>query len=263
MIRTVKNIISESFKRYTAPVNRAPVFIYGNQKSGTSAIASLLGEATGHSYTIDIFHRFGNLEEKLIRRQISFDKFLSTSKYYFSKKIIKEPTLTLYHHEIKKRYTGARFVFIVRDPRANIRSILNRLNLPGNLKALSSDEKKVIENISPQWKMIMDGGLYGHRGKSYIETLARRYNKMAEVYLKSPSEFILIKYENFSRDKTGAINALARQLSFQLKQDISGLANRQFQPRGRRVDSYYDFFGDENLETIERTCAGCLEVFGY
>ena len=66
-LRKLKFILKRSFENNFFRKNKVnSTIIYGNQKSGTSAIASLLGMATGKSYIIDVFIKTG-LEEKTIR----------------------------------------------------------------------------------------------------------------------------------------------------------------------------------------------------
>ena len=47
--------IKKVYVRKTARIHPAPVIVLGHQKTGTSVIASLLGETTNKSGTIDMF----------------------------------------------------------------------------------------------------------------------------------------------------------------------------------------------------------------
>lgn len=178
--RSVSNVRyrwREHWRRQTTQVNPQPILIFGNQKSGTSAITTLLGEATGLSYTIDIFCLYANLEEQILAGQNSFDELLHKGRYYFSKDIIKDPGLTFFYSELRTRFPQAKRVFILRDPRQNIRSILNRLGLPGHLQDLSAEDWHRVRRDTPSWLPVLDGRLAGHHGRTHIETLALRCKK--------------------------------------------------------------------------------------
>src|SRR5690606_37975827 len=116
-----------------------PIFILGNQKTGTSAIAALLGEATGNPYTIDVFCHLGDLQRRLFNRELTFRQFIVRSKDFFSKKIVKEPSFTFFYDELRREFPEATFVLIVRDPHENVRSILNRLEIPGDFSGSEVD----------------------------------------------------------------------------------------------------------------------------
>src|SRR5882724_5729315 len=102
----------------TARVRSNPVFILGNQKSGTSAIATLLAEATGLSLTLDILPEIKNPRyPQVVRGELRFRDFVRRYKLCFSRHIIKEPNITLLHDRLRAYFPEAQFVFVVRDPR--------------------------------------------------------------------------------------------------------------------------------------------------
>src|SRR5690606_9258004 len=125
------------------------------------------------------------------------------------------------------------------------------------------EQKSRVDSISIQWRLIMAGEAYDHRGKNYIETLALRYNKMAAVYAQDPRCFVLVRYEDFIQSKTEHIRKLAGELGLPMKQDISAIVDQEFQPKGERVKSYAGFFGEKNLGIIEDTCSSYMRLFGY
>jgi hypothetical protein len=244
-------------------VNPDPIFIFGNQKSGTSAISALLGEATSLSYTIDILCLYNDIELQLFHNQCSFDDFINKAKYYFSKDIIKDPGFTFFYHEIVSRFPHSKRVFILRDPRQNIRSILNRLSIPGDLDDLSPQDWHKIQHNFPNWYHILEGSLAGHKGNNYIETLALRCQKCFQIYQEHKSELIPIYYENFNRDKIREITNLAIELGLLVTRDISHVKDVQFQPRGNSNESLYNFFGTRNLQIIEEICSPEMKSIGY
>jgi hypothetical protein len=242
-------------------INKNPILILGNQKSGTSAIAALLASATGYQATIDIRGIYEPIQTRIHSRTLSFAEFVKKNKVDFSKEIIKEPCLTLLFDDLAAYFRHPKFVFIVRDPRDNIRSILNRLNLPGNLENENQHPQYV--DISPEWKLVVNGRWLGLSGENYIELLSERWNLMSQIYLKNAPTIEMIRYEDFLKNKRQSIENLAAKLALGVKFDISDKVNVQYQPKGDRSVTWLDFFGKENLARLERRCKNMMEHFGY
>jgi hypothetical protein len=240
--------------------NPDAIFILGNQKSGTSAIAHLLSFATGIPATIDLKNEITNPTCYLVRSgEVSFSEFLDMNKEDFTRPIIKEPSLTILFNELRQTFKNAKFVFVVRDPRDNIRSILDRLKIPGDLRHL-----KQVTMIPRAWHVIINNVGLDLRGKSYIEKLAHRWNHMAEIYLRNKEHFILIRYELFLSNKIDTITSLANLLGVRTIYDVASRVDEQFQPAGMNRDkSWSEFYNKRNLLQIERICRHCMVELGY
>ena len=264
--RSVRNVWSRwlGYWRWkTSRVNPEPILVLGNQKSGTSAIAALLGKATGLSYTIDIFCFFGDAERKLLAGDMDFETFVQKARYRFSKDIVKEPSFIAFYEELASRFPDARFVFVVRHPVANIRSILDRLNLPGDRTSLCRSHWIRVADESRNWEMILRGRQYGHEGDNYIQTLARRWKMSAQLYLSERRRFERITYEKFNQNKEGQVYDLARRLGLDVLNDIGDEVDVQYQPKGRRNADPESFFGARNLEIIYDVCRPEMDALGY
>jgi hypothetical protein len=246
-----------------AQISSAPIFVLGNQKSGTSAIAALLAEMTDLSVSIDL------IKEDLYRHQtyprirtgkISFSKFLAMNRLSFSRDIVKEANLTIFYDELITHFPQSKFVFIVRDPRDNIRSQLNLMGIPGDLPQLGSIHLK---NLPRGWDIIIDGRWLGLKGENYIEILAARWNLMVDVYRDQANNMTLVRYEDFMTDKVKEIARLAGNLGLAQVNEITNKVNLQFQPRGNRLVSRKSFFGSDNLDRIERICSERMHFLNY
>ncbi|HHP7245861.1 MAG TPA: sulfotransferase [Elainellaceae cyanobacterium] len=260
-IRTTAFFISYDVQATRATVNPHPIFILGNQKSGTSAIAALLGDLTGLSVAVDLSKEVKKpTYHRVCQGQLPFSKFVQTHKLEFSKQIIKEPNLTLLYPHLRQHFPSAQFVFVLRDPRDNIRSILNRLNLPGHRSQLTPADQ---QTISLAWQLILNTNWLGQGGSSYIERLAIRWNLMADVYLNHPEQMRLIRYEDFRANKIETLMALAQATGLQPCHDIRDRLDVQFQPKGNRTVDWHDFFGDRNLAKIEQLCGSRMKALNY
>jgi hypothetical protein len=253
----IRHLIGNTF----ATRHPAPIFILGNQKSGTSAIALLLGEMSGLTATNDLRREIGDQLILPIRAgQIPFSRLLRRNRLDFSRPIIKHPNLTLIYEELRQAFPRAQFAFVIREPSDNIRSILDRLDLAGTLDQIDSDRWP---SLPAAWQAILRGDGLELGSNRPAEVLAHRWNLMADVYLDRAQQMQLIRYEDFAADKVGMLRDLAVSLGLRETRDISASVDRQFQPRGshRGIDPR-DFFGD-NFEVITGICRERMERFGY
>lgn len=243
-------------------VHKDPVFIFGNQKTGSTAIAALLAQATQNTAILDMFYRIPwTVETRLLQKSLPFGTFVQRHRRLFSAKVIKEPDLVFFLDDLTACFPASKMVFLLRDPRDNIRSILNRLNLPGSQEQLTEPQ---FANLPSQlWRIVMEGTLFGTQGNSYIETMALRWRKMVELYESRSDRILLLRYETFLEDKVGCIGRLADQLDLRATTDISSAVDTQYQPRGDRSTRPLEFFGRSNLAVIERVCGEKMRQYGY
>jgi hypothetical protein len=238
-----------------------PVFVLGNQKSGTSAIAALLGMMTGSSTAVDLRREIGKQTyPRIVRGELPFEALVSRNRLDFSRQIVKEPNLTLFYDALKQRYPLSRFVFVVRDPRDNLRSILNRLPIPGDLPALEAHH---MSNVDPGFELVLDGrwaGIAG--GEHYIDRLCARWNACCDVYLTHSDEICLVRYEDFMAGKVACLENLARRVALDPIHDVRADLDRQFQRGGHSGVQLSEFFGP-NLARIESACAERMRLLGY
>ena len=232
-----------------------PLIVLGNQRSGTTAIAALLGRISGRPVMLDVerIHR-------VHAGELTLAEFVRRNRYSFSRPILKEPCLTFLVDELEALFPGACYAMVLRDPRDNIRSILNRLGLKGDAETL---DPAVFERIPRAWQFVVDGAWMGLKGDNHVAMLAQRWAAAAETYLTRAESMAPVRYEDFSQDKAGTIRALAHRLGLPLRRDITSWLDRPFQPPGEREASWEHFFGPRNLRRIETICAGGMEALGY
>jgi hypothetical protein len=239
-----------------------PIFILGNQKSGTTAIAQLLSHATEKSLTCDLKNtiRHQSLQLELQYQLLRFEEFLTLYANDFENEIIKEPFLSFYLSQILTNFPNSQIVFILRDPFQNIRSILNRLKIPGNLDSLELFEWPEL-NKTPVWKLSLQSTMLGFNSCNYIQAMAFRWNFLVNLFKKNTSRCTLVKYEDFNLDKEACIKSLSKELSLEYLKDISEIKDKQFQPKGNANVNLYDFFGAQNFNLIYEMCQENLEFF--
>ena len=243
-----------------ARLPKRPVIVLGNQKAGTTAIAALLAQRAGLPATLDFRYLSPTWLRDVHDGTVDVRSFVGRYRLDFSRPVVKEPHLSLLHPALAATVPGARFVMIVRDPRDNIRSILDRLGLPGHLGRLGPDWDR---NVNELWRLVVDGRWAGIGGQTYVESLAARWSRIADAYLDRPDSFALVRYEDFLADKEGAVTDLAVRLRLPLRNSVADAVDTQYQPRGNRAVGWSEFFGPDNLALIEGTCGDRLAALGY
>jgi Sulfotransferase family len=238
------------FKNKRIKPNKDAIWVFGMQKAGTTAIAALLAHRANKKVSLDTPLLWQPYLRQIKNHEIDFSKHVKKNPYWFSKDILKEPTASLLIKEIEKVFYLKKYVFIIRNPFDLIRSILDRLNLPGN--KINVDE----EDIDKNWRYLLNNG------ENYIEKLAEEY---VEVYSQleyiENNQCVLVKYEDFVKDKIYFINQLCDDLYLQKRQSIDDLKDKNFQPKGEKVDDYLSFFGNVNYKIINDICSQIINQY--
>lgn len=244
--------------RLLASWRRSPqLFIFGNQKSGTSAIAGLLAAATGERLAADFPGARHPFIGPLLRGETPVPAFVRRNRGAFSASIVKEPSLTFVAPALLGHFSEARGVFILRNPWQNIRSILNRLDLRGDTEQPVPGTK----TINPTWSDALSGADLGLPPDHFVGILAQRWLRAAEIGQSLGDRVTLVRYEDFATAKRETIITLAKYAGFAAAGDITPLLDHPFQPKGTD-ESPQTFFGP-NLARIEALCGEQARALGY
>jgi hypothetical protein len=239
-----------------------PVIVLGCQKAGTTAIAALLARHLDLPATLDMPALVGRVG-RLDAEPALLGAFVRRFGWYFSRPVIKESWLTFAQAELRRLFPTAAMVLVVRDPRDNIRSILDRLDLPGDREDMAED----LEYLPAGWRELFGAARRpGGAGLHYIDALADRWCRAAEIAGRAADDprLVMLRYEDFMADRAGSVAALADRLGRLGRRDIAGEVVRDFQPRGRsRGVPWLTVFGAGNLARIERRCAAGMARLGY
>ena len=237
--------------------------VLGHQKSGTTVIGNLLSIYSDYSYTNDPLYQIdmgkGEAAYKLLSGEISLDMMVKRYRRLFGLQIIKEPDFIFITDQVLEVFPDAKYVYIVRDPRDNIRSIFNRLGfVPGEL----ADYK----HINRHWEMILKGNLpvlKDGASEDFILNLSRRWVLAANIYVKHIDKLQLLRYEDFLKDKKREIYSIAKKLGMSQVNAIDQYVDRQYQPKGDSTVDLMEFYGERYLDMINNECGQAMDYFGY
>ena len=151
-------------------------------------------------------------------------------------------------------------MFIVRDPRANIRSILDRLKISGKQNKLTDEQWA---KVPPIWRLVLDGKWLNLTGENYIEMLAARWNFCTDLYLKRHEILKISRYEDFLKNKIGEIQRIAQSFELDARNDISECLEVEYQPKGRNQDVDWQLFFGNNFARINKICGERMRLFNY
>lgn len=245
-----------------ARVNERPVFVIGNQKSGTSVLVCLLAAASGKKATNDIFTWFAGAESDVIAGRLRLADFVQRARYHFSLDFVKDPSLTFMLPALEARFPQARYVFVVRDPRLNIRGILNRVEVGGGVADLTPRDLERIRGSRPGWLPVLLGEGLVTEG-TLVDRLAHRCRIAMEIAAAARGSWPVIRYEDFLADKAGTITSALEAIGERATHDISSVADTPFQPPSLDRSSPDRFFSPENLARIDTICRPIMDRFSY
>jgi hypothetical protein len=254
-----RRLLAERFRSRFSHPHASPVFVFGNQKSGTSAIAGLLSAATGEALVRDFAGAREPYLGRLMRGETRVCDFVTKNAWAFSMPIVKEPGLTFVAPQLLDHFPQSRAVFIIRDPWSNIKSILGRLNLRGDAASPVRDNGK---SLNRTWQSIFAGRDLGFEPDHYINILAKRWTRATQICDALGDRVVAIRYEDFNRSKLATIHDSIGKLNLTPLHDISGIVDHSFQRSGTPAGSIVDFFG-ANLTRIDAICRSQAARFGY
>lgn len=263
LAKTAKSQAMERWNDLCAAPHPRPIFVLGNQKSGTTAIAALLAKMLGERYSHDMIYsrRWTDLEQ-ILKGDVPVADLVKRAPSAFSAGVIKDPDFTFLFPSFRKAFPSAQFILIIRDPRDNIRSILNRLSFRGDLHDLRQAELSLLHSL-PLWRAVFDRNIFFFRSKNYIETLAMRWNYCFERTVEIDDGIMIVRYEDFEADKLKFLTELAVRLGRPVTHSVRDQLDKQFQPAGRNDVDLLEFFGKKNLGVIENICFERMQKYGY
>lgn len=219
------------------------VLVLGHQRSGTSAIASLLAEAAELHLVDDPPWTFTRKVRQIYGNLAGINHYLNAHRADIEAGVLKAPSLTPLAPALQTLLPHVRFVAVVREPKDTIAAVLEwrRYRDP------------------QQGPGFWDQAWMGIKNEDRIAALAHRW-MFYHACLTKLSDPIWIRYYLFSKDKASTIADAVRQLGIKPKNCVSDLADQQFKKdfgdQGiRGTDRWRRELSDDQARTIDRICA--------
>lgn len=246
------------------PRPRNLILVAGMPKSGTTAIARLLGELTGKTVCSDPLHQLDQagvpFRQPLFEGSLNLEQLWRSHRQVFAGPIVKDPNFPLLLPQLQDMFPQARVLVTVRDPRDNLRSILDRLGIPGH----PDQAGNALARVQGTWGLVLRGSCPAMPGRDHLEHLAWRWRRSYEPCLAlDQRERLILRYEDFNADKEGQIRRAAQRLGLPARHDISHRVNVSFQPKGKAVTDFEAYFGHDALQRILHIVQPLLAEFGY
>jgi|GEM_PF-3730491 len=254
---TIKNV-------RTKKVGSPNYFVFGNQKSGTSVIGAALAKAMDLDFQNDLpMERFSPTYKKTSVTDPNYlDTLINRSRFRFNEGVFKEPSLTFFWKEILQKFPNSKALFVVRNPFENIRSILDRVNLIEDGKAVQTDnfqapypwnhiinleDYPAIDLTSPRLSTI-----------SVITKLAQRWDKAARAANEaSHLGHKVITYEAFLEEPQVIMWQLEATNDFQV------VLNKAHQKPGAHRHLKAEDILAEYKDLILDQCSSTASIFNY
>jgi len=239
------------------------VVVTGMPKSGTTVIVKLMGLASGKKAISDPFHALDQrgirFRDELFSDEIQMSALVRSNPNAFRAVLVKDPNFIHLREQTVAAFPDAAWIFTVRDPRDNIRSILNRLDLPGDSERLLD----LPDRIGSTWRRVLEGKTPEVEGANPIETLACRWCLAVDAYQSAEVPMVISRYEEFVAAKEQAIGELCTAVGLEPRNSIGAHVDRQFQPKGNRSVRWSDFFAPRDLQRVAEICEDRMAALGY
>jgi len=252
-------------------VNPHAIHVFGCQKSGTSAVAQLTAMAGGLSATVDIPTIWRTPVTDIIRGRSTLEGLVETHRPYFSQELVKETGLAPILDQVAGHIGLQKVVFVVRDPLTNVRSILQRRGLAGDLPGLSEEEVTRLLNGNWHWtydwpRVHRPEPRFWSEGNHHVDGLGILWSSCVKAMQRAEKngvEVHVVRYEDFVKDKRGTVESILTQFGRPVKKDVSAYVDVQFQPKGDHSVSIEDFFGEDNLARLRHVTREGARRFDY
>lgn len=251
-MRSQMGKIYKILKSYIYKPNPNAILLFGLNKSGTSATINLLARRAGISCFHDFVYYLGGWED-VLEGNIELKSYINRYSYAFSKDLIRFPMSPKEIDLAATFFKLDKYVVTVRNPADNIKSILSRLKLPGDLEKLDLSTL----NLHLDWIKMLS------KKPNYIDSLIQCWlESYNQLEFMNSNHCVLFKYEDFIKNKIGYITEKVEKLGLEAKYPIDHLVDVQYQPKGTEM-SNLDFFGRKNLDKIISSTYILASKLGY
>ena len=232
--------------------NPDAILLFGMDRSGLTVAFNLIASRAGLTFPDDFTSHLRGWEN-VLKGNYDFFDYLKKNSYAFSKAIIRFEMDSESVKFARSFFKMEKYIITIRNPIDNIKSILLRLKIPGNLESLDVNSL----NFHREWMNMFT------KSENYIESLIVSWKELYDQpELINSHQSIIFKYEDFLKDRESYVTSKVIELGLKPVKSIDRLINIRYQPIGNQI-SNLEFFGNKNLERIYSATYDIAEKFGY
>ncbi len=227
------------------------ICVVGCERSGTSAISSLIAESNKLSFLDDPEYTWYLYPLINVHPEIVSLKLIEDINRH---QIVKVPGFaTILPYLRKNNYSDFKTIYVVRDPRDNIASLIERMR-----------QSYTGLFVSVDW--------LGIKPHNPLEALAYRWKRYLDIAIeyheKNPDDILFVKYEDFLENKSEVIKMLSSFCGYQPDINIiEQLKDRQFRKSWSDTIAgakrYEKELSADQINLISSICAEYIKYFKY
>lgn len=239
-----------------ARVNRDLILVAAHPRSGSTAVATLLARHTGLRAFTETGPWTREFDAAVYTGQVHFSRVLHKYRYEFSHDLMSAADATCILPQMKAALPGMRTVYVVRDPRDTICSLVERIN---------NYDLSTFEVRDPRFRWL-DVDWLIHDESNPHRKLARRWCLFLDI-ATSIEDVFYFRYEDFCSDKPRCISHIADRLG--LRHAVSTVEgwDEQYSKHDRRPihgpGRWRKMMPAPIARDVEAICRSYMERFGY
>lgn len=215
-------------------------WVFGLPKSGTTIFAKALSTATDESVLLDTPLLWESATSPLSTSQ--FQELRNMHPVTFKTRLVKEPNSTIYPESVMETLSKTNHLLLVRTPAQNIRSHLDRLNIPGNAQSIKG------LRVNKNYAKFFDRNAQ----LPPAIALAHRWRNVHNKAVWMRQEVGVFWFEDFVDNPNDTIQKAASHLNLSVTRNVDRVLKQQLQPKGKnRTALPSAFFGEDILTEIQ------------
>jgi hypothetical protein len=176
---------------------------------------------------------------------------------------------------VRRVFPGTRFVFLWREPRENVSSIIDIWRRPDTFTSIRDLPGWPAGESWPagEWRLLLPPGWRSLVGRPLVEVAVKQYTAANEVLLESlaqipSSDFRVVRYSDLISRPAEVVRAVAEFADFPIDEDFAAVLAKPLAPSSRTFGSPHPDKWKKNAALIEPyskeldALAGKLAAFG-
>jgi len=257
----------------------------GPMKAGSTVIWQALGAATQLSMGMDceLFSSGTSFVHRVARREAPLEHFIDLCYgELFHWDLAKDPMATTLSRRLADAWPSLsshggplQLYFVIRNPFDCARSLLERLKVKALVASPQEQRFAFASNQLPSrftgsMQDYLDVARDGLEYSGFVDAAVQRWALIVDEYLRCPSRFALVRYEDFTKDPVAETRRLAEMLNLTAhwgqgsEERVKEAVSMQYQVRGKaRGHEPAEVFGEAMVARIWTAVGARAARLGY